>query len=164
MKISQISRTVCFLVALNLACAVNAGEETRKESQLEGPIAFPILFDGAGPYMKAFEGSGYGVVFEDDGETGYFYATDEAHESILDALQLYDYGDAIQLQPGDEIYIVWHPELEKAGIFFGERFHAVFDFRNKKACCRTDLPPATPGWVTGSHDWDPSMIAGLESE
>ncbi len=47
-------------------------------SPSDSPIAYPGKFGGRGVHKKAFGGMGFGVVFEDDGETGYFYATTES--------------------------------------------------------------------------------------
>ena len=53
--------------------------QTSNETQ---PIAYPLRYNGPGPYQMPFKGSGFGVVFEDDGETGYFYATNENMDNI----------------------------------------------------------------------------------
>ena len=127
------------------------------------PIAYPVNFTGPAPYMKAFEGSGFGVVFEDDGETGYLYATNEHLDEILDALHLYNAGDPGQVRPGDEIFIVWNPALQKAGIFYHHRFQAVIDFKGRRACCRTGFPSRVhKGWCRSSHKWDETLVQGLE--
>ena len=126
-------------------------------------IAYPLNFTGPAPYMKAFEGSGFGVVFEDDGETGYFYATNERLDEILDALHLYNVGDPVQLKPGDEVFIVWNPALRKAGIFYHNQFQAIVDFKRRCACCRTGFPPRIhTGWCQSAHEWDESLVKGLE--
>jgi hypothetical protein len=36
----------------------------RKNEEENIPIAYPLHFTGPAPYMMAFEGSGFGVVFE----------------------------------------------------------------------------------------------------
>ena len=84
------------------------------------PVAFHIKYVGPSPYQKSFSGSGYGVVFEDDGETGYFYATDELHSKVFDAMLLYDYNTPEQVQPDDQIFIVWNSNLLKASIYYHE--------------------------------------------
>jgi len=126
-------------------------------------FATPIVFNGPGTYQRKFEGSDFGVVFEDDGESAYLYATNESFEKIYDALHLYDYGQENQIMPEDEIFIVWNPELMKTGFFYQNKFHAVFDFKNQKACCRSGFPSNEPeAWCKSSHDWDDSIIEGLE--
>jgi hypothetical protein len=113
--------------------------------------------------VKAFEGSGFGVVFEDDGETGYLYATNESLDEILNALHLYNAGDTGQVKPGDEVFIVWNPALQKAGMFYHDQFQAVIDFRKQRACCRMGFPPCThKGWCQSSHEWNEALVKGLE--
>lgn len=125
------------------------------------PIAYLVNYDGPEAYQKSFEGSGYGVVFEDDGETGYLYATNEDFTEILDALHLFDRKAVAESVPGDETFIVWNPRILKAGFFFGDRFQAVVDFKNQLACCRDGSPPPS-AWCKGSHEWNPALTRGLE--
>ena len=104
-------------------------------SQDEKPFAYLLSYQGPGKYARPFDGSGYGVMFEDDGQTGYFYATTENFDRILDALHLYNKGDSNRPGENDQIYLVWNPRLQKAGIFYHNHFQAVVDFRNKLSCC-----------------------------
>jgi hypothetical protein len=151
---------VIVLLALgSLADQENSVGQTQSN---EGPIAFPITFNGPGPYMKVFSGTGYGVVFEDDGETGYLYVTNEKQDEILDALHLYNYGGPAQIEPGDQVFVVWNEELQKVGVFYHDAFQAIVDFRNHVACCRTGFPEASSEWVKSSHEWQEKLVAGLE--
>jgi hypothetical protein len=111
--------------------------------------------------MKSFTGSGFGVVFEDGGEVGYFYATNESIDEVLDALHLYNTGSKEQVKPGDKVLIVWNPNQQKAGIFYYGRLQAVVDFKNRQACCRTESPPADGRWCRSSHDWNDVLLEGL---
>jgi hypothetical protein len=77
-----------------------------RPSEDNRPIDHPVNFTGSAPYTRSFKGSGFGVIFEDDGETGYFYATDERNSEILDALHLYDVGEPRQSRPEEEVFIV----------------------------------------------------------
>ena len=126
----------------------------------EAPIAYPARYTGPGVHQKAFSGSGFGVVFEDDERTGYFYATTEDFK-ILDALHLYNRGAPSSPRIGDTVYFVWHPTLVKAGIFYRDTLHAIVDFKNRVACCRSGFPPKTGSWCTSSHEWDDSLVDGL---
>ena len=100
-------------------------------------------------------------MFEDDGNTGYFYATTEKFERIFDALHLYNYGNPSQPSAEDKIIIVWNSQLRKAGLFYHNKFQAVIDFKNKTACCRSGFPPPFGEWQT-LHSWEEKMTAGLE--
>jgi len=101
------------------------------ESEGNHPVAHPFTFERSGPYSKSFDGSGFGVVFEDDGETGYFYATDEKHATIFDALHLYNPRDPNRLKAGEEGFIVRNGAYLRAGLFYNERFQSVIDFKNR---------------------------------
>lgn len=128
------------------------------------PTAFPINFRGKAPYSKNLNEE-FGVVFEDDGDTGYFYATNAAHTEIYDALHLYDRPSAKAVEPGDKIFIVWNSSRLKAGIYYHDRFQAIFDFPTKRGICRNNFGVSTPtqsGWSAQGHAWDESMEDGLK--
>ena len=132
-------------------------------SESDQVTAFPIKFSGPAPYAKPLGGE-FGVVFEDDGATGYFYATDGSNTEILDALHVYDCQTTDALQAGDQVFVVWNPARRRAGLFYRERFQAVFDFAAKRGVCRTGAPPvsASSSWSAPGHDWDEAFIGGLE--
>ena len=125
------------------------------------PVAHRINFAGPEAYVKSFGGTGFGVVFEDDGDTGYLYATDEGQNEVFDALHLYNASDQERLRVGEEAYIVWSHSLCKAGIYYHDRFQAIIDFRNQRSCCRTSFPPPGGTWRS-SHQWEETMAADLE--
>ncbi len=135
----------------------------RRATDDDRPTAFPISYEGPAPYMKSL-GDGCGVVFEDDGESGYFYATDAEHATVHDALHLFDAGDRAAPAPGDQLFVVWHPSLRRAGLFYGGRFHAVFDFAAHRGVCRDGQPAASAAgnWSPQGHAWDEDLVAGLE--
>ncbi len=132
-----------------------------KEPEGDHPVAHPFTFEHSGPYSKSFEGSGFGVVFEDDGETGYFYATDEKHATIFDALHLYNPRDPNRLKAGEKGLIVWNGAYLRAGLFYHERFQAVIDFKNKVSCCRTGFPAKVGSWSLSNHQWKEELTEGL---
>jgi len=101
------------------------------------------------------------VVFEDDGETGYFYATDEKHATIFDALHLYNPRDPNALKVGEKGFIVWNSAYLRAGLFYHDRFQAVVDFKNRLACCRTGFPKKFGSWSLSNHKWKEELTEGL---
>jgi hypothetical protein len=135
----------------------------RKQEPNEPPTAFPLNFTGPGVHQKQLS-SKWGVVFEDDGETGYLYATDAAHSVALDALHLYNRSDPDPLKQGEPAFIVWNPRVARVGLFYRDQFQAVFDFDAKRGSCRTGFPGpiGEHGWSRRGHAWDQSMISGLE--
>ena len=124
--------------------------------------AFKIEYAGPSVYPKAFEGTGFAVVLDDDGETCYFYAATEDFEEVLDGLHIFNSDWPDRLTAKDEVYIIWNPVLLKAGLHYRGAYQAMFDFKNARACCRTGFPPVEPSsWCTSTHRWDPKMELGM---
>src|SRR5882757_5522894 len=98
------------------------GKGSSNDERDELPIASAIQFGAIGVYPVPFGTTGFGVVFEDDGKTGYFYLTNERGDEIFDALCLYNHGDSSRLVPGEEVFVVWSPARKKAGIYFHGSF------------------------------------------
>jgi hypothetical protein len=106
----------------------------------------------------------FSVVFEDDGDTGYFYGLDLASDAssgpIVDALHLYNVEAVADRQSAYPVEIRWAEDRNRAGLFIAERCQAVFDFDEKRAVSRSGFPPAS-GDFTWTHDWDEALTAGL---
>ena len=103
------------------------------------------------------------MVFEDDGETGYFYGLDLSRSAdipIVDALHLYNVSTVADRENAYSIEIRWAEDRNRAGLFIAGRCQAVFDFDEKLAVCRSGFPPAR-GEFTSSHDWDEALTEGL---
>ncbi|MHC4121188.1 MAG: DUF2251 domain-containing protein [Planctomycetota bacterium] len=157
---------VAFLLAVCLVgLQLQQGKRNRDRAEMpDEAIAHPIVFSGPGPYAKSLDAK-CGVVFEDDGETGYFYATDSGGTTIFDALHLYDRQDNDRLRQGEEVFVVWNPGRQRAAIFYHDQFQAVFDFTARRGACRTGFPPSKgKGWSADGHAWDESLTMGLEPE
>lgn len=91
--------------------------------------------------------SSFGVVFEDDSNTGYLYAIDTAPEfKILDALHVYNVANIIDKQKPCSIKIAWTDDGQFASLLINNYCHAIFDFENKLGYCRTAFPPPTGVW------------------
>lgn len=103
--------------------------------------------------------SNYKAVFEDDMSTGYFYAMDMDNPEvpIQDAVHIYDVDSAARkkIPSGSEFIIAWTKDGLKAVLFINNYPHAVIDFENKSAFCRTGIPQTSPGsyWSAGGHRW-----------
>jgi len=132
-----------------------------KAGKKAGLIAFPLEYAGPDTYAKAFEGTDYGLVLDDDGETGYLYVTTAGFQEVLDEMHLYNAGESAP-SSGERLYFVWNPALLKAGVYFKGRYQAIVDFGASTACCRGGNPDPDPsGWCRSSHRWDPRMLVGL---
>lgn len=135
----------------------------KKNTEPDEATAFPINFNGKGPYQKSF-GKEFGVVFEDDGETGYFYATNGTHSKIYDALHVYDRNETEAIQPGEQVFVVWNPFRKRAGLYFRNKFQAIFDFISHRGTCRNGFPPPGIEWPQSGHNWDEKLTDGLRPE
>lgn len=102
----------------------------------------------------------YSVVFEDDGESGYFSACDTSRENyIVNAMQIYNANDVIDKHLPSQV-IAWSEDGLKAGLFINRYPHAVFDFKAKRGYCRTNFPPPSNEWSEfhENHEWDGRAI------
>ena len=73
------------------------------------------------------------VMFEDDGETGYFYAMDlhQANQPVVDSLFVYNVSDIEQesLKEPRRLEICWSEDGYQAFLLINGYPHAVFDFK-----------------------------------
>lgn len=125
------------------------GVQVLKQVRIGEPIVVEAVPDG----------NRYGVVFEDDGETGYVYGLDQTRPEmpIVDAMLIYGVTDASR---GREVTlkILWNADNTGATLFADDAPQAVFDFARSQACCRSGFPRTVrTGWGVG-HDWDDAVF------
>lgn len=105
----------------------------------------------------------FAAVFEDDGQTGYFYAVDKSIErdSIRDAVHVYDVAQVTDRDTSSVISIAWSADNQKVVLLINELPQAIFDFQRKQGFCRSGFPPPPSNgqWSTRGHEWDDSAIA-----
>src|SRR6476659_4698216 len=84
--------------------------------------------------------SRYSAIFEDNGETGYFYAYERAQPegAILDALHIYNVRNVVDREIPTRAEIRWSPDGLKAALLLNDYPHAVIDFPARRASCRTN--------------------------
>lgn len=101
------------------------------------------------------------AVFEDDGETGYFYAVDFRNDEnpIQDAVHIYNVSNVTDRGTPSTVQIVWSSDGLKAGLIINRYPHAVIDFAARRAVCRTGFPAPSSGW--SGHAWDDDAVALL---
>ena len=101
------------------------------------------------------------VVFEDDGETGYFYAVERHGDGmqILDAVQIYAVRNVVDREVPSELEVVWAPGGRHAALYLNGHPHAVFDFDARRGYSRTGFPPPPEtGWSREGHGWDDQAL------
>ena len=100
------------------------------------------------------------VVFEDDGETGYFYAVSVAggQIAILDAVLIYSVADVDDRDLPSTITVRWDDAAGIAVLLIGNHAHAVFDFENCRGYCRSEFPepPSESGWCRAG--WSDDLL------
>ena len=106
----------------------------------------------------------YKVVFEDDGQTGYFYALDVSRpqeSQILDAVSIYDGAKVVDRSKPVTVKVRWSRDGKKAALLLNAEPQAVFDFATKREYARSNFPD-TSSWSAGGHAWSDSALVGFE--
>jgi hypothetical protein len=105
----------------------------------------------------------HGVVFEDDGETAYFYAVEKDKEGdgirILDALHVRNTEEAGP-EPAD-LKIVWSRDWQKCALVIDGYVHALFDFEKQGGYNVNEFPPPNELWTQGDRKLDDDLIQRL---
>jgi hypothetical protein len=109
---------------------------------------------GEDTFIESFSPeTNYGVVFEDDGETGYFYAVEEidavTHEQrILDALHIYEVEQETEEEKKPStLLMIWSRDWKKCALVIDNFCHAVFDFENQGGYNLNEFPPPNAFWT-----------------
>ena len=132
-----------------------------------------ILHVGKETFIACDSPSGrWSSVFEDDGETGYFYAWDLElpHENILDTVHVYNVSSVVDRERPSTVQIVWSTEGLKCALLINRHPHAMFDFEAKRGYCRTGSPrlefhkPSSTGWAQSDHIWSDEAASWIPLE
>jgi hypothetical protein len=108
----------------------------------------------------------YGVVFEDDGETGYFYAVEKDPGGhglrVLDALHIYE-ADSDEEQgqtapPSSKLLIVWSKDWKKCALIINGACHALFDFETQGGYNINEFPPPNDFWTKGERKLTDELV------
>jgi hypothetical protein len=91
------------------------------------------------------------VVFEDDGETGYFYAAENDPTGkglkILDMVYVYDVESIPQEERDVQLSIIWSTDWQKCALILGNTCHAIFDFEHHGGYSLAEFPPPNDIWT-----------------
>jgi len=115
-------------------------------------VGIPITLESVHPLEPI------GVMFEDDGDTGYFYGLNfdskekDAKFKIVDAVHIYDVKNITDSEKPCRFHILWSADGLKTVLMINSYPHAIINFERGTACCRTGFPPASVPSLT--HDWD----------
>jgi hypothetical protein len=117
-------------------------------------VGQPVVVEGPSP------STGFGVVFEDDGTTGYLYGLDFSRQEnpIVDAMNIYNVEQVADRAKPSVVQLVWSQDGLKAALLINRFPHAVFDFEGKRGYCRTGFPRADSNWTQHDHSWDDRVV------
>ena len=100
-------------------------------------------------FESVFRTNRFGVTFEDDLTTEYFYAVDLDRDlQVLDALHIYNVYDVIDKDKPSKIQIAWSDDGLVASLLINNYCHAIFDFEIKAGYCRNGFPDNKGDWAT----------------
>ncbi len=116
-------------------------------------VGIPTVIEARSPASQ------YSAVFEDDGETGYFYGLDttRVQQPIVDAMQIYNVDFVTDKDRPSVVEIVWSSDAMKCALFINRFIHALFDFEARRGYCRSGFPPDTGGWSQFGHTWSEAV-------
>jgi hypothetical protein len=102
----------------------------------------------------------FSIVFEDDGDTGYFYAlapTASGELELLDALHVYN--AEADLRGSDVLLeLSWSENGQRAGLRVNAALWALFDFAAETGWTRSNFPPPQGRWKGGDRaPWTPDV-------
>lgn len=117
-------------------------------------VGQPVVIEGHSPHAPL------GVVFEDDGTTGYLYGLDFSREDnpIVDAMLIYNVAQVVDRDTPSLVQLFWSSDGWKAAVLINEYPHAIFDFEARRGYCRTAFPPPDRSWTQFDHAWDDGAL------
>jgi hypothetical protein len=98
----------------------------------------------------------FGVVFEDDGETAYFYAVEKDDQGqglqVLDALHIYEAPLSGEISPqSSKLAMLWSRNWMQCVLIIDARCHALYDFEGRGGYNINEFPPPNSIWTTGER-------------
>ncbi len=117
-------------------------------------VGVPVVVEAPAPSTH------YGAVFEDDGDTGYFYGLDFTLEDqpVVDARHIYNVAQVTDRATPSVVQIVWSADGLKTALIVNRFPHAVIDFAARRSYCRTEFPPPNEAWSANGVAWDDAAL------
>lgn len=105
----------------------------------------------------------YVVSFEDDFDTGYFYAVTVNEEiEILDALHIYNVSDVVHRDKLCNLKVMWTEDGTIASLLINDYCQAIFDFNKCAGYCRNGFPENKGIWSqTGPRKLTDELLVEL---
>lgn len=101
-----------------------------------------------------------GAVFEDDGQTGYFYGLDFnlQGQPIVDARHICNVEQVTDHSIPSVVQIVWSQDGLKAALVINKYPHDVIDFAAHRGYCRSGFPPPSKQCSKHNAAWDDQAL------
>jgi hypothetical protein len=148
------------LLALFTSAAASASDSAPVASpSYKLQVGKPEAFEARSPDGR------YSVVFEDDGDTGFFYALDYSNKEnnpIQEAMSIYDVKNVTDREKPSVVVLVWTADSRQAALFINSYPHAVFDFAKKRGYSRRNFPK--PGKWGTDFKWDDTAIDAFKKK
>lgn len=105
-------------------------------------------------------GTKYAVAFEDNGQSGFFYALDrtDSRSPVLDTLHLYDVSAIADHTNAFPLQIIWSRNGMQAAVVINRLTYAVFDFEARRGYCRDGKPDPNPRFTSYPHQWSDEAL------
>lgn len=85
----------------------------------------------------------FSVIFEDDGETGYFYAIDMQQDPVIvDSVHIYNVSAVEERHIARKLQICWNKSGDFAILLINDYPHAAFDFVKLIGYNHSKFPPS----------------------
>ncbi len=112
----------------------------------------------------------WSVIFEDEGDAGYFYACDRTQATdekrILDAVLIYNVSALKHPERERLVAIEWSRDGLQAVLYLDGTAQALFDFKTREGYCRTNFPNFLgegDTWRKSSHAWSDAIFEKFEA-
>lgn len=138
---------------------------------------------GEDTFIESFSAeNNYGVVFEDDGETGYFYAVEKDKDGpglrVLDALHIYQADEFLaakeaiagasggappkeQTEKTSRLLIIWSRDWMKCALVVDGQCQAIYNFETQGGYNINEFPPPNDIWTKGDRKLTNELISSL---
>jgi len=138
---------------------------------------------GEDTFIESFSAeNNYGVVFEDDGETGYFYAVEKDKDGpglrVLDALHIYEADEFLaakeaiagasggappkeQTEKTSQLLIIWSRDWMKCALVVDGQCQAIYNFETQRGYNINEFPPPNDIWTKGDRKLTNELISSL---
>ncbi|HEY4337948.1 MAG TPA: DUF2251 domain-containing protein [Puia sp.] len=107
----------------------------------------------------------YGVVFEEDGETAFFYAVEKPPAGgelrVLDALHIHETDEETPRLPPAQLKIIWSRDWLKCALVIDGHVHALFDFEAHGGYNINEFPAPNDFWTQGDRKLSNELIRQL---